>query len=1095
MYHLSYSFRNALPRFLTACFLALHIIGPLANAQSRFSSLFNGKDLTGWEGSAELWKVEDGAIVGTTVGNPLENNTFLIYKESGVRNFHLKAKLRMIGESNSGIMYRAQAIEGVPYALSGPQMDIHPKPEYQGMYYSEKTGRGIVAQRGQRVTVSAELNAQGKTTPEVTGDLGMEPAFDLSQWNDYEIIAVGSRSLHLINGVVTVDLVDRDPTTQPAGAIGFQLHRGPDMTIYVKDVELSHLRGAQARAAVAVALGLKEETKKEGLPEGLAINENRATPVDKITAPDGFKVELLYSVPSESQGSWVNLGLDGKNRIIASDQFGGLYRFSAPAPGEALDPDSVEKIPVDIRAVNGMLWAFDALYVGVNDYEDSTKSGLYRITDTDGDDMLDQAELLRQIPSRGDHGVHAVKLSPDGKSIFLICGNNAEPTEVDASQVNPNWGEDHLLPRMPDGRGHNRDRLAPAGMIYKVSPDGSFWERYSMGYRNIFDADFNADGELFTYDADMEYDFNTPWYRPTRVNHVVSGSDYGWRNGTGKWAEWYVDSLPAAVDIGPGSPTGVIFGYGAKFPAKYQKALFIMDWSWGKLYSVNLRPEGSSYTGEKEDFVSGVPLPVTDMVIHPDDGAMYFAIGGRRVQSGLYRVTYVGDEDTSPVDATTGGQKARDLRKSLEAFHGKTAEGAANLALRHLDHDDPFIRYAARLALESQPATGWGRRVFREQDPGIQIPALLALARIRGIDPFHRNPSDPPVNKAQGSRIIAALAGIDYGSLSERHRQALVRTYHVVLNRFGRPSNQLQDRIIAQLDPHFPAETQESNRLLCETLVFLQSSTTARKGIALLKAATTQEEQLEYARSLRMLATGWTNALRTVYFEWFLKATNYRGGASFVTFIENIRRDAEGSLSEQEKVDLAELLAREPVIRSPLDEAMSSLAGRTTFTNWKLDDLAGSENNMSGRDFKRGRQMFAATACFSCHRFKNEGGNTGPDLTGAGGRYSPHDFLDQIINPSKVINEQFVPVQVEMLDGSAVHGVIVNLNRDRVTINTDLTDPFQRTDVDRKLVKSIDPSPVSPMPPALLGLLEKEEIYDLVAYVLSGGNPEDKRFQ
>ena len=152
-----------------------------------------------------------------------------------------------------------------------------------------------------------------------------------------------------------------------------------------------------------------------------------------------------------------------------------------------------------------MLWAFDSLYVGVNDYNDNEKSGLYRITDSNGDDKLDHVELLRQIPARGDHGVHAVKLSPDGEHLYLICGNNAEPTEVDLSRYNPNFGEDHLLPRMPDGRNHNRHRLAPAGIIYKVSPDGSHWEAVSMGYRNIFDADFNADGELFTYDADMEW--------------------------------------------------------------------------------------------------------------------------------------------------------------------------------------------------------------------------------------------------------------------------------------------------------------------------------------------------------------------------------------------------------------------------------------------------------------------------------------------------------------------------------------------------------------------------------------------------------------
>jgi len=839
-------------------------------------------------------------------------------------------------------------------------------------------------------------------------------------------------------------------------------------------------------------------TKKTSqLNVGQSVDENRATPVDKITVAEGFEVELLYSVPSEEQGSWVSLGLDGKNRLIASDQYGGLYRFLAPAPGEVLDTDSIEKIPVDINAVNGMLWAFDSLYVGVNDYEDRTRSGLYRITDTDGDDQLDHVKWLRQINGRrGDHGVHGVKLSPDGKSIFLICGNYTLLTDINASRVNQNWGEDHLLPRMPDASGHHVNGLAPGGMVYKISPDGSDWELYSMGYRNIYDGDFNADGELFTYDADMERDFNTPWYRPTRVNHVVSGTDYGWRNGTGKWAEWYVDSVPPTLNIGPGSPTGVAFGYGAKFPAHYQKAMFIQDWSWGKFYAVTLEPNGSSYTGKKEDFLSGVPLPMTDMVIHPNDGALYFTIGGRRVQSGLYRVTYVGNEDTSPVvDVRSGGQDARDVRKRLESFHGRVGEGAVDLAWPQLDHEDPFIRNAARVALESQPSSDWEQRAFSEQDPGKKIPAMLALTHVRGIDPFHRKKSDPPVDRKSGQRVLTALSEMDYGSLSERHRQALVRTYHVALNRFGELSYKLQDFIIAQLDPYYPAETQESNRLLCEALVYLQALNAATKSIALLNAATTQEEQVEYAKSLRMLTSGWTNALRTEYFEWFLKAASFRGGSSFVKTIELIRLDAVATLNDQEKTDLAELLAQTPEIKSPLEAAMSSLAGRTHFTNWTLDDLVDAGDQMEGRDFQKGRSMFASAACFSCHRFNNEGGATGPDLSSAGGRYSPRDFLDQIINPSKEINEQFVPIQVTMLDGTSMYGVIVNLGGDDVQINTDLADPGQRIDIDRKLIQSIEPSPISPMPPALLGLLEKEEIFDLVAYVLSGGNPEDDRFQ
>lgn len=839
-----------------------------------------------------------------------------------------------------------------------------------------------------------------------------------------------------------------------------------------------------------------QEESSKGLDVQPAINENRATPVDKIQVAEGFEVELLYSVPGNTQGSWINLALDGKNRLIASDQYGGLYRFPAPNPGEELDPAEVKRIPVEIKGANGLLWAFDSLYVGVNDYENAGNSGLYRITDTDGDDQLDHVELLRHIPGRrGDHGVHGVLLSPDGESLYLICGNYTTLTEIDASRVNRYWGEDHLLPRLPDASGHHTKGMAPGGMVYEVSRDGSTWTLISIGYRNPFDGAFNAEGELFTYDADMERDFNTPWYRPTRINHVVSGTDYGWRNGTGKWAEWYVDSVPPALNIGPGSPTGVAFGYGAKFPAEYQNALFIQDWSWGKLYAVTFEPEGSSYKGSKKDFLSGVPLPMTDLLMHPDDGAMYFTIGGRRVQSGLYRVSYIGNEDTDPSIVANTGQKARDLRRRLEAFHGKKAEGAIDFAWTYLDDEDPFIRNAARVALESQTSKSWIERAFRERDSGKKIHALLALARVSAVDPFHRTPADLPVNRELGDRILTALADIDYGSLSERHRLAVVRTYQVALNRFDGAGESVRDAIIEQLDPYFPADTQESNRLLCEVLVYLQAPNAAHAGIALIKAAATQEEQVEYARSLRILTSGWTIGLRVEYFEWFLKAASYRGGSSFTKTIEMIRKDALATLTEREKTELADLLDRTPEIKTPLESALSRLAGRTQRTNWAMDDLSDASSEMSGRNFETGRAMFTAAACFSCHRFNNEGGAMGPDLSSAGGRYSPYDFLDQVINPSKEINEQYVPVEISMLDGTAHYGVVVNLNGDTIQINTDLADPAQRIDLDRTLIKNIGPSPVSPMPPGLLNLLTKEEIFDLVAYVLSGGNPEDERFR
>ena len=835
----------------------------------------------------------------------------------------------------------------------------------------------------------------------------------------------------------------------------------------------------------------------ERKPVDRAVGENKATPVSRIKAAKDFQVELLYSVPGGKQGSWVALCTDPKGRIIAADQYGGLYRFTPPAANQPLDAAKIEKMPVEIRAANGLLWAFGALYVGVNDYEKKIPSGVYRITDTNGDDQLDRVELLRAIKAGGDHGVHAILPSPDGQSLFLISGNNADLTDCDTSRVPRNWGEDHILYRMPDGRGHNRDRLAPGGNIYRFSPDGKHWEHYANGFRNIYDGAFNRDGELFTYDADMEYDFNTSWYRPTRINHVTSGAEFGWRNGAGKRPEFYPDNLPATLNIGPGSPTGTTFGYGAKFPAKYQNALFCLDWSWGKLYAVHLKPEGSTYTATKEEFLSGAPLPLTDAIIHPGDGAMYFAIGGRKVQSGLYRVTYTGNESTAPVKATaSAGAKARAERHALEAFHGKQDPKAIKAAWPELDNQDRFIRWAARVALEHQPVATWADRALTEKNPGRQVEALMGLTRAAGIDPQHRKAGDAPTDKVLGAKILDALAKLNWDKLNHEQRLTLVRTYGIHFVRFGQPEGDARARVLAQIDSRFPAPSFDLNWLLCETLASMQSPTLAAKAIAAIQAAPGQEEQLEYARSIRFLKAGWTTALRTAQFEWFLKAANYRGGASFEKFLEFIRTDAGASLSDSEKTALATVLAKKPVMKSPLAAMAEVFAGRTTVNDWKLDTLAPQvEGRLKKRSFENGRKMFAAAGCFACHRFGNEGGMTGPDLTGAGGRYSARDFLDQILNPSKEINEQFAPIVVTKNDGETVTGVIVNLNNDNVMVNTDAANPFQQETIDRKKVKSIEFSKVSPMPEGLLGLLTANEVADLTAYTLSGGDRKHAMFK
>ena len=859
----------------------------------------------------------------------------------------------------------------------------------------------------------------------------------------------------------------------------------------------------------------KAPAKKAGdANAGKAIGENKATPVDRIKAPAGFKVELLYSVPGTELGSWVSLCADDKGRIYACDQYGDLYRFPAPAPGQPLQAADIRKMPVNVRAINGMTWAFGALYAGVNDYERKFPSGFYRISDTDGDDLLDKAELLREFQAGSDHGVHKVVVTPDQQGFYLITGNNAVKTETAASSpVAPLWGDDHLLPRLPDGRGHNRHVLAPGGIVYRISKDGKTFETFASGFRNIYGGALNRAGDLFTYDADMEYDFNTPWYRPTRVNHVVSGGEYGWRNGAGKYPEFYADNLPATVNIGPGSPTGVAFGYGAKFPAKYQEALYIMDWSWGKIYAVHLKAQGASYAGTKEDFILGAPLPVTDLLIHPGDGAMYFAIGGRKVQSGLYRVTYAGTESTAPARLAPPTPTAEAVaRQTLERFHGKQDPAAVDAAWPHLASPDRWLRFSARVALEHQPSRGWSERAFAEPNATARLEALLALTRQNAECPYHTSKAakpDPrtgvaPTTAAPTSeqvrlrtRLLTALRAADFAALTKEQKLLHARLAQLVLHRYGQPDDAGVAALSRYYDAAYPAADFELNWLLTETLGFLQSPTLAGKAMGLVAAAGSQEPEMELMRSLRLLKAGWTPALREQQLRWFVRAASYRGGSSFTKFIEFIRNDSLTTFTPEETTRHAELIAtaKNPPVKSAYENVGAIFAGRTP-TAWTLDELAtAAETGLKGRDFETGRKMFGAAACFACHRYGNAGGMNGPDLTGAGGRYSPRDLLDQIIHPSKEINEQFAPVVVTRQDGSTVSGVIVNLNGDTVQINTDLSDPDQRVGVDRKQVRSIEVSKVSPMPPMLLNMLTKEEVLDLVAFVLSGGDKEHRFFK
>ncbi len=839
--------------------------------------------------------------------------------------------------------------------------------------------------------------------------------------------------------------------------------------------------------------------------------QQSATAADRIRLPEGFNIELLYSVPRDDQGSWVAMCQDDKGRLIVSDQHGGLYRFPIPALGETVDPASIEQITYSIVGAKarknitgtapkemteelaklpkighaqGLCYAFNSLYVVVSSRSSTMGCGVFRLLDTDGDDHFDQLVKLKSLgDTAGEHGPHGIVPAPDGEHLYVIIGNQTKvPADYSHSRVPEVWAEDQLLPSLQH---FMKGAEAPLGHIARIDPEGKTWEIVATGFRNQYDAAFNRDGELFTYDADMEWDLNTPWYRPTRINHVIDGADYGWRTGSGKFMDYCTDTFGAVVDIGPGSPTGVCFGYGAKFPARYQNAFFACDWSYGKLYAVHLEPKGSTYAATFEEFASAQPFPITDILVNPTDGAMYLAVGGRRVQSGLYRVTYTGDESTAPAETSDAGAEHRKNRHTLESFThlGATPATAEQLdgIWQSLGSADRGIRHAARVALEKQPVAGWKDRLAGETNPITTTAALIALARVGAAN--------------SASAIFEKALSFDYQKTKSRQtRLDLLRSVTLALTRGGTPNAADQAKLINWLDGIYPAQTPEENRDLSAMAAYLNAPFAVERGIELLANASGQEEQIGYALNLRYLKDGWTPEARETYFQWFVLSGNYKGGARLANYLADIKKHATESVPESDlNPELQKLIATQPKSSIP----QFTLEPRSFVKNWTMQDFAdGLDAGVkANRNFANGRKMAGAGTCYVCHRFQGEGGAVGPDLSSAGGKFSAYDLLESIIEPGKVISDQYGATDFILKDGTVVSGRIMNLGEDRYQVNTNMMDPSSTTIVNVEDLVSIEGSSLSMMPPGLINTMSKEDVLDLLAYFISGGDPEHSAFQ
>lgn len=345
-----------------------------------------------------------------------------------------------------------------------------------------------------------------------------------------------------------------------------------------------------------------------------------------------FEVERIMR--DDEVGSLIAMTFDSRGNIFASQE-GGHLKLLTDSDGNGIH-DKATTYCDKIQNAQGLLAIGLRLFV-VGDGPEGM--GLYRLRDADRNGEADEiVKLMSFKGSKGEHGAHGLRLGPDGL-IYVIVGNftRADGTPTSRSPYRLWYEGDLILPKYEDPGGHAVGIPSPGGTIFRTDANGSFVEYIAGGLRNAYDFAFDLDGELFTYDADMEWDRGAPWYRPTRVNHVPAGAELGWRSGWSKWPEYYLDSLPSAVDIGPGSPTGVEFYDHYAYPPKYQGAMFGCDWATGKIHAITFERDGASYIGKDEVFLEGRPLNATDCAVGPD-GSLYFCTGGRGTDGGVYRV-------------------------------------------------------------------------------------------------------------------------------------------------------------------------------------------------------------------------------------------------------------------------------------------------------------------------------------------------------------------------------------------------------------------------------------------------------------------------
>ncbi len=360
------------------------------------------------------------------------------------------------------------------------------------------------------------------------------------------------------------------------------------------------------------------------------------------------------------------LTLDTQGRPVVSGR--GYLRVLVDDDGDGRADRSLDFTQPPADGAMGLLWEGDTLYC-------MGGGGLRRWTDAGGAGRLRPSELLQPFKTGGEHDAHALRRGPDGW-LYVLCGNGAG--------IGPRHA---TLPTSPI-----RDPIA--GCVLRFPPDFRGCEIVADGFRNPYGMDFNPDGELFTFDSDNERCVSLPWYEPTRCYHVLAGGHYGWqspqRAQTWRLPPYAPDVVAPLATLGRGSPTGVVCYRHTQFPERYRGALFLLDWTFGRIWAVPLRRAGASWTGKPELFLEAVGdngFAPTGAAVDPASGDLYVSIGGRGTRGAVYRIRYL---QGLPAVRAADVAALQPHRRSLEWKADSQAE-----ILARATGTDPAVRLGA----------------------------------------------------------------------------------------------------------------------------------------------------------------------------------------------------------------------------------------------------------------------------------------------------------------------------------------------------------------------------------------------------------------